>query len=84
MSINKPWRGRAFRPALLALSLTGCATTLPPQTVCPTLPAPPAVSGQIPPEPYLATAHRHISNWRSGLTNTPPMSSSSSTAGRDD
>ena len=84
MSITRPWRGCALRPMLLALSLTGCATTLPPPSACPTLPAPPAVSSPIPPESYSATAHWHISTWRSRLTATPPTSGSSSKDGRDE
>ena len=48
------------------------------------LPAPPAVSSPIPPESYSATAHWHISTWRSRLTATPPTSGSSSKDSRDE
>ena len=56
---------------LLVLSLSGCASTLPQQTVCPPLPSPPSVLTQQPSEPYSESVSRKLNGWQQRLMATP-------------
>jgi len=91
MHTNNAWRGCATIAALLALSLSGCATPsrstapLPPVAVAPpALPAPPQISAPLPQQSYLQSARQRILSWHNRLTGTPPTCDSCSTGGRDD
>ena len=57
---------------VLALSLTACATSSPPPPQAVRLPARPALTEPIPPEPYSASVRRSLSSWAEQLTPTPP------------
>ena len=56
---------------LLVVSLTGCASTLPP--AMPKIPAAPELTQPPPAEPYSQSVQRDIQNWRQKLTAIPPM-----------
>lgn len=56
----------------LALSLSGCAATLPPlATPCPQIPQPPELSTPQPPVSYSLSAQELIKSWREKLTGMP-------------
>lgn len=72
-----PQRNAPKSPALmltvLALSLTGCATSLPPVAVeCPTNLPPPALSEPIPQQTYSARVQQKLKNWHQSLTGSTP------------
>lgn len=56
---------------LLVLSLTGCASKLPQQTVCPPLPSPPSVLTPQPSEPYSESVSQQLKSWQQRLMDTP-------------
>lgn len=56
----------------LALSLTACATSSPPPAQAVRLPARPALTEPIPPEPYSELVRRSLSSWAEQLTPTLP------------
>lgn len=56
---------------LLVLSLSGCATKLPPPTVCPPLPSPPSAATPQPSQPYSESVSQKLSDWRQRLMDTP-------------
>jgi hypothetical protein len=56
---------------MLALSLAGCGTPLPPSAQnCPALPPMPFVATQTPPVSYSASAKTDIQNWQKRLTDS--------------
>ena len=69
---------------MLVLSLSGCATKLPPPTVCPPLPSPPSVSTPQPSESYSESVSQRLSDWRQRLMDTPLIPEPSMELGRDD
>lgn len=72
---KKPTAG--LRPMLLlllmlALSVTGCATTsTPPPQDCPRFPTKPVLTEPLPSQPYSISAQELLKAWREKLTATP-------------
>ena len=58
-------------PLLLVLMLSGCATKLPPPTVCPPLPSPPSETTPQPSESYSENVSGKLKDWQKRLTDTP-------------
>ena len=56
---------------LLALSLTGCAASLPIVPPSPMLPAPPPVTTPQPLVPYSESVQQDLQKWQKMLTDTP-------------
>ena len=55
----------------LALSVTACATNLPPAAqICPTLPSPPLFSTPEPSRTFSDSAYENIKSWRKLLTDS--------------
>jgi hypothetical protein len=68
---------------LLALSVTGCATTsLPVVPPSPTLPTPPLPLTPTPSVSYSSSAQKNIQSWRQKLMATPLTQQPSSTLGK--
>lgn len=72
MNKSNASRLNALQLMLCALSVTGCATTLPPPaSSCPRLPASPSASTPQPSKPYSEHAQQLLREWRVQLQATP-------------
>lgn len=59
-------------PLMLALSLTGCATTSPtPEHACPRFPTKPVSTEPLPSKPYSLSVQETLKAWREKLMATP-------------
>lgn len=66
-------KATAWTLTALALSLTACATPLPPAPLTPVqIPAPPDLTEPPPPESYSATVQALLQSWQQRLTASTP------------